>query len=350
MSGQRREFIKQVIAGAATGALTTGLATTEAVSRPKVARLGAYYFRAHLYTLVPKHVREDLDWMKRLGTTDLMVAVLEQDLFAAKENLAFIITEAHKRNIKVWAVPSRWGGLVAGAPKVPSLFSVTNPSTWALLADGKPRTNQISGVISSVYDPATKAFMIEKGIELLNLLPFEGLIWDEPKSFDHIDYHPESLKLHGPKPKWEAHVDAVANFWSEVNTGIKAKHPTRSLAMFIYASAPDYIIKAAASVKHLDYFGADGRPWADGEGQHLEAKGKTLLDKMPIFTAAAQAQAKQTLFLIENHNMVKADYQLMAKRLPDILKLKPDFLLYYYYPRNLEDPEQAMKALVTGLK
>lgn len=318
--------------------------------KPPVARLGAYYLRAHLYTLVPRHVREDLDWMLRLGTTDVFVAVLEQDLFAAVENLAFIITEAKQRGMNVWAVPSRWAGLVAGAPKVPSLFTVTNPSTWALMPDGSPRKNNVTGVTSSVYDPAVLEFMVGKAVELLKLLPFKGIIWDEPKSYDHVDYHPESLKRLGPKPSWEAHVDAVSEFWSTVNERIKAQVPSAELALFIYAQAAPYWAKSAAAIRGLDYFGADGRPWGPGEGKHLEAKGKTLLDTMPTFQSLAKENGKKSLFLIENHNLATEDYALMQRRLPALVKLQPDFLLYYYYPRNLQDPDKAMEAVRVGVR
>jgi hypothetical protein len=50
-------------------------------------------------------------------------------LFAAVENIEIICNEASKLGMDVFAIPSRWGGLFAGASKVPSLFSVKNPQT-----------------------------------------------------------------------------------------------------------------------------------------------------------------------------------------------------------------------------
>ena len=95
-------------------------------SRSKIA---AYYFRAHMYTCVPRHIREDMEWMADKGTDYVCPAFLEQDLFAAYENHALIAEEAARVGMQVLAVPSRWGGLTAGAPKVPSLFSMLNSQT-----------------------------------------------------------------------------------------------------------------------------------------------------------------------------------------------------------------------------
>jgi hypothetical protein len=94
-----------------------------------------------------------------IGINVVCVAILEQDLFAAVGNVSLIANEAAKAGMKVFAIASRWGGLVAGSPKVPSLFSVTHPETWILKKDGTPHFwPSNSGVISSVHHPATQEF------------------------------------------------------------------------------------------------------------------------------------------------------------------------------------------------
>jgi hypothetical protein len=76
--------------------------------------LSAYYQRAHMYTIVPRHVREDLKWMAGIGTNVVCVAMLEQDLFAAIDNVNLISEEAAKAGLKVFAIPSRWVSTGAG--------------------------------------------------------------------------------------------------------------------------------------------------------------------------------------------------------------------------------------------
>jgi len=152
----RRQFLS------ASGMSLAGAATLPLVSTPtfgqKKRLLNAYYFRAHMYTLVPHQIREDLRWMKGVGTQAVSVAILEQDLFAAVENIEIICNEAAKLGMDVYAVPSRWGGLFAGAPKVPSLFSVHNPQTWVLDDQGATHYSDVSGVISSIHYPETLDF------------------------------------------------------------------------------------------------------------------------------------------------------------------------------------------------
>jgi hypothetical protein len=60
-----------------------------------------------MYTLVPRHVREDLQWMADVGTDLVSVAILEQDLNAAVENVSIIQNQAAKLGMKLAVVPSR---------------------------------------------------------------------------------------------------------------------------------------------------------------------------------------------------------------------------------------------------
>src|SRR6516162_5885448 len=179
--------------------------------------LSAYYQRAHMYTIVPRHVREDLKWMAGIGTNVVCVAILEQDLFAAIDNVALIIDEAAKAGMKVFSIASRWGGLVAGSPKVPSLFSVTHPDTWILKKDGKPRFSPSnSGVISSVHHPATYEFFCNTVDEMFRIFPaIAGIIWDEPKGFI-ADYSKLALEKLGSEAPETAHWQAAADFYGNV--------------------------------------------------------------------------------------------------------------------------------------
>ena len=87
----RRSFMKIAGGGLASASLWHKLIASEMnvkVAQSKI--INAYYFRAHMYTLVPRHVREDLKWMADVGTNVVSLAILEQDLIAAKENVDFI--------------------------------------------------------------------------------------------------------------------------------------------------------------------------------------------------------------------------------------------------------------------
>lgn len=343
---KRRDFLINTPAIASVPVLASmesfPKAALESKNKPMVT---SYYFRAHTYTMVPKQIREDLAWMKKVGTKNVAIAVLEQDLYAAVENIELIIKEANKLGLKAFLVPSRWGGIIAGAPKVPSLFSVINPDTWVLNKDLKPRFNSITGVTSSIYDPKTLEFFCETLRKSLTLWNFEGVILDEPKVYDTVDYHPRSLELHGDKPKWENHIDEVSKFFSKVFTFQKTNFPKVSSHLFVYANSHPVIRASAAQIENLDFYGCDGRPWNSGEGVHNEQAGKNLVDKAPAFIEEAKKNKKKSLILIENHNMVAEDYPLMQKRLPEVKALKTDHVIYYYYPRNVQEPERQMKII-----
>ena len=128
----RREFIKNSVGSAIAGNLLAAVQTDRktAVGSGSETKIAAYYIGANVYTWVPRHVREDMQWMADKGTHYVCVSIFEQDLFASHENEALIVDEAERVGMQVPALPSRWGGLTAGAPKVPSLFSVLNPQTW----------------------------------------------------------------------------------------------------------------------------------------------------------------------------------------------------------------------------
>lgn len=350
---ERRKFIEKVVLGSASTVLLPELVKAnieknrETIKGDKI--LNAYYFRAHTYTIVPRQVKEDLKWMADLGTNVISIAVLEQDLFAAVENIQIICNEASKLGMKVFAVPSRWGGMFAGAPKVPSLFSVKNPQTWVLKEDGKPLISDVSGVISSVHYPETKEFFIESLDKVFKTWDISGIIWDEPKSF-LIDYSEKAIENLGAKADLQTHVKATVNFYSEINRHIRINYPKVSTSMFGYANLPDMIVKEAAKTQYLDYYGCDGRPWRNEDGGQQEGDGKVLIGAGDRFLKEAKNVGKKSLWLIENHNMQMADIKLMDKRMPEILSKDIDHLIYYYYPRNIENPDVAMNLLAKHLK
>jgi len=321
----------------------------------------AYYFRQHMYTLVPRHLREDMQWMADVGTDHVAIAVLEQDLTAASENIDIICREAERVGMSVHAVTSRWGGLFAGAPKVPSLFSIANPDTWMCDERGIPFISSMWGAMSSVHHPATHEFFEQSLTKMLTEHPFTGIIWDEPKPIvmrpngqAHTpDYSPAAReKMNGQTVSPEWHIDAFAGFVDHLGAFARQIRPELTLSMFIYGHMIGYPIQRMAQIKTLDHYGCDGKPWAfsDLPVPAEDELVKALLDNGPQFLNAAHQNGKGALLLIENHNMPTWGYEIMDRRLPDVLAMKPESLMYYYYPRNVEDPDRMMGIVAKHLK
>jgi len=313
--------------------------------------LNAYYFRQHMYTLVPRHVREDMEWMVSVGTDAVSIGVLEQDLFAAEANMDIICREAERVGMEVYAVPSRWGGLVAGAPKVPSLFGSTRPETWMLEEDGSPHTS--FGPCCSVHHPATYDFFCETLERLLLRWPITGVIWDEPKALTKADHSPMARKAKPHDAPLEWHTDSFTGFFDRVNLHARSVRPDVRLAMFIYGHLDGHPLESCARIPSLDDFGLDGRPWSlaqDAPPDPRDEAHKSLIDQAPRFIEAARRHGKRPMMLIEHHNMVEECFDLMDRRLSDVLSLDADHILYYYYGRNVPNPDRQMEIIARHLR
>lgn len=309
----------------------------------------AYLFAQHLYTLVPAQVREDIAWMADNGVGAIAIASLEQDLDASPRNIDHLFRAARSGGIGIWLVPSRWAGLVAGAPKVPSMWACNHPEAWALRADGRPLVNPFSGIVCSLHHPAVEELYRGLLDRYLDRWPFAGVLWDEPKSLRLVDHHPLAIAALGADAPRERRLAGVAGFFGRINRALKARRDPPRTALFIYAQSDDAEVAAMASTDALDEYGCDGAPWAAGPGEDI-AQTKTLLDHAPRHLAAAAARGRRSLMLIENLALDRAENARMAKRLPEVLALRPDHLLFYYYGRNLEDPEETMAIVREALR
>lgn len=353
---ERRTFLKNMVAAsgiAFASQLFPGIAVpVPDISRKKTVKkvLNAFYYRAHMYTIVPRQIREDLKWMADIGTDTVTLSILEQDFSAAFENVAFICNEAAKLGMSVIAVPSRWAGILAGAPKVPSLFTIRNPQTWILRKDGTPVDSLVTGRISSIHYEETYEFIIQSLDKLFSSWDIQGIIWDEPKTLG-IDYSPKAIEKLGPDPTEEQQLQANVDFYTRINEYLKTHYPDKTTGMFIYSDLSDKVMYKMAETGGLDYYGCDGRPWRLEDGGKTENPGKVLIGHTgQRFIDAAKKQGKKSLFLIENHNMADKDIPLFERRMPELMEMDIDQLIYYYYPRNIENPDKLMNILKNELK
>lgn len=361
----RRHFLQSSAAVAASSAMPSVFGSgsdSKVVSMNRAsAKIAAYYFRAHMYTCVPRHIREDMEWMAEKGTNYVCPAVLEQDLFAARENLDLITTEAERVGMRILAVPSRWGGLVAGAPKVPSMFSVLNPQTWIQLKDGRTGfADGVSGVISSIHSPETFEFFCETMRRMYVQHPsWAGLILDEPKAF-MMDYSPPARKALGGEAAAADHLRAVRDFFSRVCAYAKTNWPDKCTILFQQAYLDAQELEISSEVEHLDFYGLDGRPWGyeddnrmkGSDGHQESGKGKVLLGGVAekVIEMARKQDGRKSFVLIENHNLKSSMIEPLDRNFPAVLALPADMFCYYYYPRNVEEPDRVMDLIGRHLR
>jgi hypothetical protein len=257
--------------------------------------------------------------------------------------------------MKLFVTPSRWGSLVAGCPKVPSLFSAKNPEVWAVNRDGSPDISAF-GPFASVHHPATFEFFAGSLEKLFSIAPVEGIIWDEVKGLSSRDYSPAAQKALQDKniDDVNVHIDAKAAFFERVNAEALKFRPDCMMSMFVFGHLKGYTVERLAAISNLNCFGLDGRPYRSEDGGGNDsgktAAHKLLLDHAPLFIETAHANGKWAFMLIENHAMSSRDIDIMEQRLPEVLELDVEHVCYYYYPRSVSEADRAMNVLKKELR
>lgn len=164
------------------------------------------------------------------------------------------------------------------------------------------------------------------------------------------DFSSAARKILGMASTYQERVTHHAAFFSSINSFLRKRHAEIKISLFDQAKTNEIVIATMSTIKELNYYGCDGRPWSKGDGGQLEATGKTLLDNGPKFLHAAKENHVKSLLLMENHNLQSVDFSLLEKGIPKVIAMNPDQLIYYYYPRNVDDPEREMAIIGNALK
>lgn len=306
-------------------------------------RLGAYYFGAGYFTLVPQNIRHDLDEIKAWGTDLICIGITENDVSYNKGNIDFIVKEAHLRKMKVFAVPSWVAGITAGQPLEPALFPYHFPQTAALDKKGKPIIRKAHGLLCSFYHPEVKQHFKELTGKMLDTWPLDGIVWDEPKSTYWQDFSPLALQ-NNPDSSFTRYLEDFVEFLSDVNGHLKTKKPALEICLFDEACRPRAVADALAKVKGLDYFGTDGKPVLLHQTTITDNRSTKIMGEYgEYFLKAARTQKVKTLALIENQELTREEVSVMEKAVPALVKMDIDLMLYYYYGFYDEDQERKMQ-------
>lgn len=318
---------------------------SEAIGNDRL--LGAYYFGAGYFTLVPENIRGDLEAMKALGTDIICIGITESDIKYNEGNIRFIIEEAHQRDMQVFAVPSRMAGITAGQPIEPPLFGYHYPETAVLRKDGTPVVRKTHGILSSFYHPEVKNYFIKTTSKMLDQFELDGIIWDEPKStwWEWQDFSELALK-DNPEGDYVKYMEDFAAFFSDINAELKAQQPDLTIVHFDEACRDDTVVNISATIRHLDYFGTDGKPFPLTKTENITNRDTKVLPKYgERYLKAGRENDLKTMMLVENQRMSKEEVDKMDAALPDILKMDVDLLLYYYYGFYDEAPEYKMDVI-----
>lgn len=91
---------------------------------------------------------------------------------------------------------------------------------------------------------------------------------------------------------------------------------------------------------------------AGADSSQESGKDKVLLDgRAEEFIRAARAEpGRGAMVLIENHNLTASMTEPLRRGLPRVLALPADLFCYYYFPRNVAEPERVMRIVGRGFR
>lgn len=281
--------------------------------------INAYYFGPHCHTLLLRHLDWDLEKMASIGT-DIVSFCMEEPCqkqsqltihYRTKVN--HIIDRIHRHGLKVHAVPSRWGRLVAGWIDGVSLWTLQNADTLVQRGDPQVKTD----LVCDPANPRVQEHFRDNIRELVTAYGFDGIVWDEPR--------PPAAD--------------VARFLDDLSGYAKSLRPELVVSLFAEAGVLEFAHDLART-RHIDYLGADGHLRSD---DHRMARMKnTIFTTHAAFTPVLKAAGKKTMFLIEGQRHRDEDLDNYLANVERAFSLPMDQLMYYYHAHEMS-PERGMR-------
>ena len=311
-------------------------------------RLSVYYFKGQDFCINPREIRDDMSRFRDAAVDSVCVGFHEGEL--AGGNLEMVAAEVERAGLDLWAVPSRIGALVAGWHRAVGYLSAHHPELWARHPDGNPIS--FFGPQISVHHPESLPEFIDVVERMLDALPIKGIIWDELKSLDIADHSEAAIKSLGRPGEGEAQVEATARFFSSVNASVKRKRPDLQIALFLYCFMEDDLVRVCSEIEGLDEFGCDGACLRIEDDCKIEGGPlkKLLPDNYARFAKAAHARNRRGFVLVETQNQELAATAKSFDRHPELLALDPEHLVYYDYPRKMENSAEFQPRLAEVFK
>ncbi len=298
-------------------------------------RLSVYYFKGQDFCVDRRIYADDMKRLKDAAVDSICIAVHEGDL--AGSNLPAVCEAAQTQGLDILAVPSRVGGLVAGWHRAVGYLSASNPELWARNPDGTAKN--FFGPMISVHHPGSLEGFIEAVESMLEELPITGIIWDELKSLDIEDHSQAAIDACSGPAVGDVQVRSTVDFFSKVNAALREKRPQLMISLFLYCFMEDALLELCSQVEGLDEFGCDGSCLRPEDNFPIEGGGtkKLLPDNFLRFARSAQVNRRKKFVLVETQTHQAASVERTLDRLDELFSLDPEHVVYYDYPRNMED-------------
>ena len=284
--------------------------------------INCYYYAPHNHTMLSNHIEYDLEKMIEIGTDIVSICVSESQLknWHWKRIENFIRT-AHGFGLKVHAVPNRWAGIFAGWLDGFSDFSMKNIDQLVEDKNGKPVIND--EMVCCFNKPAVRNHIKNYIKLLLDIFPFDGIVWDEPHTVKcHCSYC-----LDAKINSYTKTCEAFSNFIDEMSSRAKQCNSNITISLFVQPQCEE-LLEALLSTKNIDYLGSDGHLRSDSHRMHVMKK--TIFEAHDKYYDKLKAAGHPPFFLIEGQRHRDEDLQDYLVNLEKAFSLPMEQLMYYY--------------------
>ena len=296
--------------------------------------LTAYCLSYGNWTVIPRQWEECFGEMRDSGFDAVALSFSESEMMYARRTFEMQCNMARKMGLKVFVVPRRIGGRLAGAPWMPSPWLAAHPQ--AALPDHP--------MLANADSESFRRWSCDFIAQIMNDYRPDGVIWDEPKGTDLAVPTPEGLKRHdgvfGTDEACFSMADLIG-LWTDVVHDIV---PEAVVTLFCMPHTPDAFVRRMFAHPGVRYAGFDGGAALVSFFHEEPRKNKPFLWESWPRTVAACAEAGNcgSFALIENMLLPQSEHRNFEKNLSEFLaEAHPDHLGCYYYAHNNEAPEEA---------
>jgi hypothetical protein len=292
--------------------------------------LSAYMLSYGNWTVIPSHWEKVFAEMKELGFDAVDLSFSESEKRYSMRAIEGQIEAAHRQGLKVFLIPSRIAGRLAGAPSMCGYF----------LAENHHLQLPEYPMLGCVDSPELLKWSEDFIRDMVNSFDIDGIIWDEPKGADVISTHLDTLKRYHGETGCEQARQSLIDYITNLTNVAKKIRPDLSFTIFNMPVTSKEFTAASARIPGIDYAGFDGVCCLQSFFKEAPRKSKATIRETWERTKAETNGVCGTFALIENILTPKEQIEEYTKELKLTLEnVQPDHLACYYYGHNNESAE-----------
>ena len=303
--------------------------------------ISAYCLSYGNWTVIPSHWEKVFADMKNIGFDAVDLSFSESEELYSMRTFELQVDLAHRHGLKVFAIPSRIGGRLAGAPAMVSPWLSDRPQ---IQVPGHPR---LACFESTEFLEWSEKFILK----MLNCFAIDGIIWDEPKNVDTISLHPDTVAKYGSDPTKEQMIESAINYFTHLTAVAKKRNPELVITLFNMPPTPTAFTASSAKIPGIGYAGFDGTTSNQSYFHEPAYRTKASIRSLWERTQKETTGNCGTFALIENILIPQSEIEAFKKELAVTCEqISPDHLSCYYYGHNNECAKEIQRITMDTIK